>query len=107
RCARQPTRRASFARSGDRDSESRRPASPLLAQSCLIEAGLQTLVWECRTSRVPVCYANFVFCGRTLALRIVPKGDGHAVRITSGGCPTWFLGGKGTLEACLRYGELC
>src|SRR6266566_2058722 len=37
RCARQPTGRASFARSGDRDSESRRPASPLLAQSCLIE----------------------------------------------------------------------
>ena len=27
RCARQPTRRASFARSGDRDSEGRRPAS--------------------------------------------------------------------------------
>jgi len=22
-----------------------------------------------------------VFCGRTLALRIVPKSDGHAVRI--------------------------
>src|SRR2546430_13601638 len=37
RCARQPTGRASFARSGDRDSESRRPASPLLAQSCLIQ----------------------------------------------------------------------
>ena len=43
RCARQPTRRASFARSGDRDSESWRPASPLHAQSCLIEASLRTL----------------------------------------------------------------
>src|SRR6266513_5958557 len=39
----QPTRRASFARSGDRDSESQRPASPLHAQSCLIEASLRTL----------------------------------------------------------------
>src|SRR5207253_7285250 len=38
---------------------------------------------------------TLVFCGRTLALRIVPKGDGHAVRITSGGCPTRFLVGTG------------
>src|SRR5207302_6326100 len=36
---------------------------------------------------------TLVFCGRTLALRVVPKGDGHAVRITSGGCPTRFLVG--------------
>src|SRR5438874_7438603 len=38
---------------------------------------------------------TLVFCGRTLGLRIVPKGDGHAVRITSGGCPTRFLVGTG------------
>src|SRR5438874_10001972 len=36
---------------------------------------------------------TLVFCGRTPAVRIVPKGDGHAVRITSGGCPTGFLVG--------------
>src|SRR5205807_781291 len=42
---------------------------------------------------------TLVFCGRTLALRIVPKGDGHAVRITSGGCPTRFLVGTITKSA--------
>src|SRR5207253_6918457 len=41
---------------------------------------------------------TLVFCGRTLALRIVPKGDRHAVRITSGGCPTRFLVGTGGIE---------
>src|SRR5437879_1771265 len=45
---------------------------------------------------------TLVFCGRTLALRIVPKGDGHAVRITSGGCPTRFLVGTASAAADFR-----
>src|SRR5205823_14196929 len=47
----------------------------------------------------PFTMRTLVFCGRTLALRIVPKGDGHAVRITSGGCPTRFLVGTITKSA--------
>ena len=38
----------------------------------------------------PIAMRTLVFCGRTLAVRVVPAGDGHAVRITSGGGPTGF-----------------
>jgi hypothetical protein len=51
------------------DSSSWRPASPLHAQSCLIEAGFQRLAGECRTSRMLVCHAKSSFLCRTPAAR--------------------------------------
>ena len=40
------------------------------------------------------CELYLAYCGRTLAVRrVVLRLDGHAVRITSGGCPTGLLVG--------------
>src|SRR5256885_16823994 len=55
------------------------------------------------------CELYLAYCGRTLAVRrAVPRRDGHAVRITSGGYPMGVLawtGGGG--KAWGRCGGVC